>query len=115
MDYLRNFVVIKGLINCSNIKLNIKLYVILKKKKNFSLVVKENIKGDIWLECVVDIKNIFGDEYVIVYMDFCSDVEFMMLLFKLLLGEENVRFYYGRGMSYDVKKKIDFVFRGKEF
>lgn len=57
-DYLTNPVVIKGSINRSNIKLNIKPYVTSKKKKNSRSAVKENTKGDIWSECAMDIKNI---------------------------------------------------------
>lgn len=48
-------------------------------------------------------------------MDFRSDVELMTSSLKLLLGEENVRPYYGRGMTHDVKKKTDSAFRGKGF
>ena len=114
-DYLRNPVVIKGSINRSNIKLDIKPYVTSKKKKNSRSAVKENTKGDIWSECAMDIKNMSGDEYAIVYMDFRSDVELMTSSLKLLLGEENVRPFYGRGMTHDVKKKTDSAFRGKEF
>ena len=48
-------------------------------------------------------------------MDFRSDVELMTSSLKLLLGEENVRPYYGRGMTHDVKKKTESDFRSKEF
>ena len=114
-DYLKNPVLIKGSINRSNIKLNIKSYVTSKKKRSSRSAVKENTKEDIWSECATDIKNISGDEYAIVYMDFRSDVELMTSSLKLLLGEENVRPYYGKGMTHDVKKKTDSAFRGKEF
>lgn len=115
MDYLKNPVLIKGSINRSNIKLNIKSCVTSKKKKSSRSAVKENTKEDIWSECATDIKNISGDEYAIVYMDFRSDVELMMSSLKLLLGEENVRPYYRKGMTHNVKKKTDSVFIGKEF
>lgn len=114
-DYLKNPVLIKGLINRSNIKLNIESYVTSKKKKSSRLAVKENTKEHIWSECAMDIKNISGDEYAIVYMDFRSDVELMTSSLKLLLGEGNVRPYYGKGMTHNVKKKTDSAFRGKEF
>lgn len=99
MDYLKNPVLIKGSINHSNIKLNIKSCVTSKKKKSSRSAVKENTKEDIWSECAMDIKNISGDEYAIVYMDFRSDVELMTSSLKLLLGEENVRPYYRKGMT----------------
>ena len=114
-DYLKNPVLIKGSINRSNIKLNIKSYVTSKKKKSSRSVIKENTKEDIWSECATDIKNISGDEYAIIYMDFRSDVELMTSSLKLLLGEENFRPYYGKEMTHDVKKKTDSAFRGKEF
>ena len=114
-DYLKNPVLIKGSINHRNIKLNIKSCVTSKKKKSSRSAVKENTKEDIWSECATDIKNISGDEYAIVYMDFRSDVELMTSSLKLLLGEENVRPYYRKGMTHNVKKKTDSVFIGKEF
>ena len=114
-DYLKNPVLIKGSINRSNVKLNIKSYVISRKKTKSSSDEKTNRKEEMWSQCAKEIKNISGEEYAIVYMDFRSDVEKMTSSLKLLLGEENVRPYYGRGMTHDVKKKTDSDFRSKEF
>ena len=95
--------------------MNIKSYVTSRKKTNSSSDEKTNRKEEIWSQCAKDIKNISGEEYAIVYMDFRSDVELMTSSLKLLLGEENVRPYYGRGMTHDVKKKTESDFRSKEF
>ena len=113
-DYLRNSVLIKGSINHSNIKLNIKSYVQSKKSKSGSDG-SANSKEGIWSTCAMDVKNITGDEYAIVYMDFRSDVELMTSSLKLQIGDENVKPYYGSGMTHDVKRKTDSDFRAKEF
>ena len=107
-DYLKNPVVIKGSINHSNIKLNIKLYTRANKNTSNSDEKKN------WSECATDVKNISDNDYAIAYMDFRSDVELMTSSLNFLLGEENVRPYYGTGMSHIVKKKTDSGFRAKE-
>ena len=48
-------------------------------------------------------------------MDFRSNIDLMTSSLKLLLGEENVRPYFRRGMKRDVKKKTDSDFKAKEF
>jgi superfamily II DNA helicase RecQ len=72
-------------------------------------------KEGIWFACATDIKNITDDEYAIIFMDFRSDVELMTSSMRLQVGEENVRPYYGSGMTHDVKKKNDTDFMGNEF
>ena len=114
VDYLRNPVLIKSSINRSNIKLNIKSYVHTKKSTS-STDGNSSSKEGIWCACATDIKNITGDEYAIIFMDFRSDVELMTSSMRLQVGEENVRPYYGSGMTHDVKKKNDTDFMGNEF
>ena len=104
-DYLKNPVLVKSSINRSNIKLNMKSYVI-SRKKNSSSDEKTNRKEEIWSQCAKDKKNISGEEYAIVYMDFRSDVELMMSLLKLRLGKENVRPYYERGMTPMLRRRL---------
>ena len=105
-DYLKNPVLVKSSINRINIKLNMKSYVISRKKTNSSSDEKTNRKEEIWSQCAKDKKNISGEEYAIVYMDFCSDVELMTSLLKLLLGKENVRPYYERGMTPMLRRRL---------
>ncbi|PFX32199.1 ATP-dependent DNA helicase RecQ [Stylophora pistillata] len=113
-DYLRSPVLIKGSINRSNIKLNIKPYVKPTKRKS-DKTPKGKSEGDTWCACATDIKTIVNDEYAIVYMDFRSDVQLMTAALQRLLGEDNVRSFYGRGMTHAEKKKTDSDFRAKEF
>ena len=89
VDYLRNPVLIKSSINRSNIKLNIKSYVHTKKSTS-STDGNSSSKEGIWCACATDIKNITGDEYAIIFMDFRSDVELMTSSLRLQIGEENV-------------------------
>ena len=89
VDYLRNPVLIKSSINRSNIKLNIKSYVHTKKSTS-STDGNSSSKEGIWCACATDIKNITGDEYAIIVMDFRSDVELMTSSLRLQIGEENV-------------------------
>lgn len=113
VEYLKNPVLIKGSINCSNIKLNIKPYVQAKKSKRDSQG-SGNSKEGIWSACALQIKNITADNCIIVYMDFRSDVELMTSSLKLQIRND-VRSYYGKGMTHDAKKKTDTDFRSKEF
>lgn len=48
-------------------------------------------------------------------MDFRIDVQLMCQSLQLKTGIENVKSYYGKGMSIETKKKIDAEFRNKQF
>ena len=113
-DYLRNPVLIKGSIDRSNIKLNIKPYVTPVKQRSGK---NEKAKSavDVWCTCATDIKTITKDEYAIVYMDFRNDVKLMTSSLRTLIGEDNVRPFYGKGMTHDEKRKTDSDFRAKDF
>ena len=50
-----------------------------------------------------------------VYMDFKRDVQLLTSTRKRQLGKENVRPYFGSGMTHEAKKKTDSHFRGQEF
>ena len=50
-----------------------------------------------------------------VYMDFKRDVQLLTSSRKRQLGKENVRPYFGSGMTHEAKKKTDSHFRGQEF
>ena len=50
-----------------------------------------------------------------VYMDFKSDVQLLRSSRKPQLGKENIRPYFGSGMTHETKKKTDSHFRGQEF
>ena len=116
-SYLETPVLIKGSIDRNNIKINIKPYVQSKKRSNSSGCSESssNPKQEIWTATAMDVKNITGDEYAIVYMDFKSDVQLMTSSLKRQLGEENVRPYFGSGMTHETKKKTDSDFRGQDF
>ena len=47
-------------------------------------------------------------------MDYRSDIELMTSSLKLQIGNDNVRSFYGKGMTHDAKK-TDTDFRSKEF
>ena len=113
-DYLRNPVLIKGSIDRSNIKLNIKPYVTPVKQRSGK---NEKAKSavDVWCTCATDIKTITKDEYAIVYMDFRNDVKLMTSSLRTIIGEDNVRPFYGKGMTHDEKRKTDSDFRAKDF
>ena len=49
-----------------------------------------------------------------VYMDFKRDVQLLTSTRKRQLGKENVRPYFGSGMTHEAKKKTDSHFRGQE-
>ena len=113
-DYLRNPVLIEGSIDRSNIKLNIKPYVTPVKQRSGK---NEKAKSavDVWCTCATDIKTITKDEYAIVYMDFRNDVKLMTSSLRTIIGEDNVRPFYGKGMTHDEKRKTDSDFRAKDF
>lgn len=50
-----------------------------------------------------------------VSMDFKSDVQLLTSSLKRQLGEENVRPYFGSGMTHETKEKTSSHFRGQEF
>ena len=100
--------------NRSNIKLNNKPYVKPNKRKS-DKTGKAKSEGDTWCTSATDIQNIINDEYAIVYMDFRTDVQLMTSALQTLIGEDNIRSFYGRRVTHDEKKKTDSDFRAKEF
>ena len=48
-------------------------------------------------------------------MDFRNDMKLMTSSLKTIIGEDNVRPFYGKGMTHDEKRKTDSDFRAKDF
>ena len=48
-------------------------------------------------------------------MDFRNDMKLMTSSLRTIIGEDNVRPFYGKGMTHDEKRKTDSDFRAKDF
>ena len=104
-NYLKKPVMIKSTVDRPNIKLHVGKY-----------QTKRSVKGDkslVWMDTSRQIRDLIGDEFGIVYMDFKKDVELMLSCLK----EGNnldARAYHG-GLSHLEKMTADTQFRNKDF
>ena len=104
-NYLKKPVMIKSTVDRPNIKLHVGKY-----------QTKRSVKGDkslVWMDTSRQIRDLLGDEFGIVYMDFKKDVELMLSCLKE--GNDlDARAYHG-GLSHLEKMTADTQFRNKDF